>query len=632
MAINRINKKGLFFIIDALLASAIILGGLLLITSNYVSRQPNVHLNYLSQDLINSLSNYHLYEINNSYVQELIDNGNITNTDNTIIEQAGEFWAEGKNSIVYAFLGNITEGILPDNYGYGIWMDKEVLYKKDSPPPYSRSSSRKLISGIGKALPIKGYISRAMATTYSQNSTLIIPFYTAGAGWYGSQTNPGEVVIDKYFEMNNVSVTNATFYISVHIQSGGPNYEIINFNNGTCIFYKDDLNFIGGDGTFDTRQVTGCLVSGTNHIQLKLQNLGYNAHIHPGMLLKVNYFLNGSLPFYENQFSKRYYFDNVVSYEGSNKLSGAWQMVPFFIPEDATNISAAINIHGKNIRDYTGNLRFDSWDGKKYARDYDYILFLNENSPFDYDNHPPMNPQYNYSGAQVNSRLVEGTNIISVYFNNYGDQAWGGGMPQIYSDPINDPENSSYIEVNYSLERVAPYGHIPFTQVQEFGGAAHWQKETSFSFPEGAGMMGNVFAHIVQQYSYMVDVDADTYTPPLNRVFSSPSARAVPTAVYIPKNVLDLSPNANNYIRITDRARNDLLPYTAVEYTFYIPSMIGYGRVFSTQAEAEEDALNRLSDLLGDFISGDNIILESSQMNDVPTMWGPAVVEVRVWH
>jgi hypothetical protein len=144
--------------------------------------------------------------------------------------------------------------------------------------------------------------------------------------------------------------------------------------------------------------------------------------------------------------------------------------------------------------------------------------------------------------------------------------------------------------------------------------------------------MANVFTHIVQQYSYIVNVKADTHTPPGNTVFTSPSSRTVPTTVYVPNNVLGLSPLTNNYVRVTDTNMNDILGNSSVEYSFYLPSMVGYGTVYANQIAAESDANSRLSALLGSFVSAQNIVVESSSMRDVPSMWGPAVMEVRAWH
>ncbi|MBW2996248.1 hypothetical protein KY332_03035 [Candidatus Woesearchaeota archaeon] len=627
------GKHGFFFTVDALLAASILLGGLIVLSSHYINNQPTSPLNYLAQDIINALDSLQINELNNSYVDELIANGNITDLNNSILQQAGEFWAVDKFDIAEKFMGNATKDIIPERYGFGLWISNDLLYQRDSPSPRSRSSAKKIVSGVDKNKPIEGYASKARANQYLKNSSKVFQFYAAGAGWQGSEADPSEVIIDKYLDLPNVNVIDALFYLSVHIQSGGPDYEIANINDGTCIIMKDDLNFIGGDGTFDVKDVTGCFTDGINKVTMKLRNLGYNAHIHPGTLLKIDYWINGSSVFYENEFSNRYYFDNVLSLEGSNQRSGAWQIVPFYLPEGAADVSVSARIIGRNIYDYTGPLRFQSWDGWLKRADYDYMFFINGDEPFDADDHPDRNVTYTYTPAQVEDELIDGTNVVSVYFNNYGDTAWGDGMPEIYSDPINDSGGSSYVEVNYTLPQgVAPFGSIEVSTVEDFGGEADWEKETSFSFPFGAGTMGDVFAHIVQQYSYMVNVEADIYTPPGNNVFSSPSSRAVPTSVYILKSVLDLSPTANNYVRIEDIYGNDILPNSSVEYSFYVPASVSYGEVFATQQEAEDDALIRLNETLGEFISAQDIIVETGNIRDVPSLWGPSVMEVRVWH
>jgi len=628
-----LNNKGFFFTIDALLAASILLGGLIIISSHYVDNQPAAHLNYLSQDIINSLDELKINELNNSYVDELINNSNITNINNSLLQQIGEFWAEEKYSIAEQFMDNVTRDIIPDIYGFGIWINDDLIYQRDNPPPSSRSGAKKLITGIEKKKPIDGYISKARANNFMKTGTKIVSFSPEGAGWDGDWDDPGEAVIDKYFEIpNSMNITGADFYVSLHIEDDGPDWEVININNGACIINRDEIYFLGGEGTFDVIDIDECLNNGENQVRLRLRNIGYNGHVHPGMLIKINYTMNESTPSYNNSYFKRYYFDNVISNEGSDEESGAWASLPFYIPEDATDVEVNMHITAQNIRDYTGWGWFYAWDGWRRARNYDYMLFINEDNPFDYDGSPSVNMVYDYDSSELDSEVVEGTNVVSVYLNNYADYEWGGGQPEIYSDPFNDADNSSYIDVSYNLPETAPYGSIKVNQIDEFGGNADWEKEISFSFPEEATDMGNVFTHIVQQYSYIVDVEADIYTPPSNLVFTSPSSRAVPTSVYIPGDVLSLSPIANNYVRISDRNWNDILPESSVEYNFYIPSFVGYGNVFSTQQEAEDDAISRLNDTLGNFISADNIIVESSEMKDVPTMWGPAVMEVRVWH
>jgi len=81
----RMGRKSVFFTLDALVAAGILLMGILIMSSYHINRQPTVHLSYLSEDIMGVLSELKVSEINDSYVQELISNGNITNLNNSSI-------------------------------------------------------------------------------------------------------------------------------------------------------------------------------------------------------------------------------------------------------------------------------------------------------------------------------------------------------------------------------------------------------------------------------------------------------------------------------------------------------------------------------------------------------------------
>jgi hypothetical protein len=427
----------------------------------------------------------------------------------------------------------------------------------------------------------------------------------------------------------------------LHIENAS-NWTVININgkNGICNLSQKNLSAseVGvpnnrGVSVFAKKDIKSCLNLGWNNITLRLRNRNYNGHIHPGMFMKIDYQLNDSILQASANFSKRYYFDNVTSINGSDSQSGAWAILPFFIPEDSSNVKVAIHIEGRNIRDSSSGT-FTAWDGNsKNEKEYDYIIFVNGNTPFGSNSSPASNPIYNYNSSQLSSKIITGTNVVSVYFNCYSDYDWGGtNRPAIYSDPINYPSNSSYVEVNYTLNQQIPYGSIKITRSREFGGSSSNPKSANFSFPSQAIRMGDVFTNIAENISDMVNVYADIYNPPQYNIFSSPSTRAVPTSVFIPRNRLSLSPSANNYMKIQDTNPDNLvLPNSTLEYSFYIPSFVGYGSVFATQSEAEQDALNRLNQTIGSFISSGDLIPDSSGMTDVPSLWGPAIIEVRVW-
>ena len=146
----KLMKKGIYFAIDSILAGALILFVIVFASSFYVKEQPIFHINYLSQDLINTLSTITVSEIDNDYLNGLISSGDIENIDNTILEQIGEFWAGGELVLANKTTMNVTESLMPNSTGFGIWMDNETIYTRDIPLKKSLISSKKLISGISK--------------------------------------------------------------------------------------------------------------------------------------------------------------------------------------------------------------------------------------------------------------------------------------------------------------------------------------------------------------------------------------------------------------------------------------------------------------------------------------------------
>ncbi|MBW2972439.1 hypothetical protein KY359_05370 [Candidatus Woesearchaeota archaeon] len=632
------RKRALFFTIDALIAALIMIAGLLMMTSSYVSEQPKTMINTLSQDLLNILSELQVWEVNNSFIQELYENGSITDLNSTLLEQIGEFWADENVTLAAAFAENVSEGMLDTIFGYSIIFDNDTIYTRANPVKNSLVTSKKIITGIQKSKPVKGYIAKARATTVSKTTSLVVPYAPAGAGWKGSADAPGVVQVLKYFELPDVSIINASLYLSLHLDRGSPDWDIVTINEGACVITRDDMDLApGSEGVFRIFQLNAsCFGVGNNSISLDLRNLGYNAHIHPGTFLIVNYNQSETPETLQWEHSERLYFDNVNSTEGGTGAgAGPWVIRPFHIPTEATNISVSIQVAGRGVRDYTASCtpsrRFYGWGSNHCMRDYDYIVFLNSDTPFDSDDSPSSDPVYTYSPSQTADHIINGTNLIAVYFNNYEDSVWGEDTEIIYSDPVGNASGSSYVEVNYSSPPALPYGVIEIRRVEEFGGVPNYTKDTNFSFPVEAEGVSSVFVHPVELYSYITEVYSDTGYPPGNLVFQSPSSRAVPSDIYVPLWTLDKTPLIPNYERIVETSWNEVLPNSTIDYGFYIKGFVGYGQVFATWDEAIEDAVARLQDILGTYVNASDLLIENTTMSGVPSLWGPAVSEVRVW-
>lgn len=217
------SKKSVFFTIDALLASGIIILSIVLISKFYYSEQQTANVNYASRDLINVFSALTVSQINNAYVQNLTASGIITNTNNTLIEQIGEFWSEESPELAANFTRNITEGVIPSNYGFSVLVNDEVIYSRSLPLTRSLVSSKKIISGIAKAKPTEGYTSRAYLSRISSKtntkyyaSDIIAPCYKSA----GDSSNADKASIEYTIDLPaDANVTNATWILVPAIAS-----------------------------------------------------------------------------------------------------------------------------------------------------------------------------------------------------------------------------------------------------------------------------------------------------------------------------------------------------------------------------------------------------------------------------
>ncbi|MBI2650299.1 hypothetical protein HYX04_03220 [Candidatus Woesearchaeota archaeon] len=154
-----IKKRGYFFILDAVLGLSVIVIGVLLITSSYVNAPKQTQVVLLSDDLMNFLSNTKIRDINNPYAGiggTLWSQGAITDSENTLLQQIGEFYATNKIDIADKFVQNVSAGTIPSQFRYEVWIDGVTIYPKIKTPEHIKSrnstelllTSKKLAFGI----------------------------------------------------------------------------------------------------------------------------------------------------------------------------------------------------------------------------------------------------------------------------------------------------------------------------------------------------------------------------------------------------------------------------------------------------------------------------------------------------
>jgi len=166
-----VGRRGYFFTLDSILALFIIFAGLSIMSGIFANSQSRTQLNYYSTDIINMLAELKVGELNNSYLNELIANGNITDNDLTVLEQIGIFWVTNKTDLAIAIAENISSDLVPNRYGFEFRVSNDYVYGSNKTGKDEVVTRKSMISGIEKARPIKGTSARIYLHQISSTMT-----------------------------------------------------------------------------------------------------------------------------------------------------------------------------------------------------------------------------------------------------------------------------------------------------------------------------------------------------------------------------------------------------------------------------------------------------------------------------
>jgi len=303
-------KKGVFFTIDALLASGIIILTIVLISKFYYSEQQTTNINYASKDMVNVFSSMTVDGVNNEYVKSLISSGLITDTNNTLIEQIGDFWANDNIGLAKNFTKNLTEEIIPKNYGFSVLVDGEEVYSRNISVTKSLVSTRKIISGIAKAKPTNGYTARVLLNGIKSKKTSAYSYFGGYEG-DGNLTKklilPNDVISfnSSYIELD--AGGNFNLYINgifsgsyAKGSSGGGNMLADKWNLSSAYLsnFRAGENIIGINFTSGNNYIAGGFVkvSYTTSSYNDTQIPGYEKYYFPGIAGNINIYSSVYIP------------------------------------------------------------------------------------------------------------------------------------------------------------------------------------------------------------------------------------------------------------------------------------------------------------------------------------------------
>ncbi len=312
--------KAYFFSLDAFLGAAIVILGVLLASSLYVAPQETSQIAQFSRDMTSVLSEIRVYEVNNSYVQSLIESGEIKNANNSVLEQIGEFWAANKTGQAKYFALNITEGLIPKKYGFGIYADDNVIL---SAPAINKSliSSRKMVSGIAQSKPTEGFAARAVLSKISGKTSKEFIYF---GGYEGDGNITSRIFLQPYDTIQEI-------YMEMAVNGSFELY----INNAYSGTYKDQTGDLSrADKYYVNFSYFSNLKSGDNTIKFRMNESKYIG----GGYFRVDYnvsSINYSTPEYDGTYvTKKEYLDGidgVINIYSSFYIPGELQSMEMFL-------------------------------------------------------------------------------------------------------------------------------------------------------------------------------------------------------------------------------------------------------------------------------------------------------------
>lgn len=285
------NKKGVYYTLDAVLASMFLLGAIYLMIENPIKDTSYNQQNYLSQDLLNSLSELKISELNSPVIQAQIADGTLDG-NKSIIEQAGEYWAvydnaSAENILKLSFNATILLNNKSLNITIGDGLTSDQLLSSGNSNAGSENQnadvSRRMVAGISKGLPLTGYSSSAVLKKIRNKKTASYAYFGGLVGQgnisFFISDLPSDFTSDKatLIYLEGDFGTNFTFYINDIQCDGGSAGGEFNVTRGAVNITSWNIN-----------ECNTSLVTGTNTFWINFTG-PINASYVAGGFLKIQY-------------------------------------------------------------------------------------------------------------------------------------------------------------------------------------------------------------------------------------------------------------------------------------------------------------------------------------------------------
>ncbi len=200
----------------------------------------------------------------------------------------------------------------------------------------------------------------------------------------------------------------------------------------------------------------------------------------------------------------------------------------------------------------------------------------------------------------------------------------------------------SYLRYNYTPHATLDYGEASIAiESDRFGGDVETPKYGSFYIPSGSRVLdAHVTSYSSMYWTSSVGLNTSrtggvwTNVYNVSRYGYEYTETGDPFIVNLPSNMLSVA--EDNLVSVDTALAADSptggSPYDRVIYHAAVESLVGYGDAYFTLENATEDAIDRLEDKLSEFdITALEIVTPHLYISELPSLWGPSIMEIRVW-
>ena len=271
--------RGIMYTIDSAVAIVIIAGAIIALTSMQASSISSSSDAHVVEDLTIALSTITVSESTNPYIAQLRSTENISSAqeERTLLEYLSELWAFNETDTAQALYENLTAGLGP-RFPTQLLINNEAIAGTGLGERTLTRSAR-LVSGINKSAPVRGYSANLFLTGANTRTTNHYHYFD---GLTGMGTITMNVYIPENAEIFNVSmeaVPGADFTVTI--------------NGNTCGSYTAGDPALNVAQAYTIENTASCnfseIFEGSNTVTIEFPSADFTDQYIAGGFLRIRY-------------------------------------------------------------------------------------------------------------------------------------------------------------------------------------------------------------------------------------------------------------------------------------------------------------------------------------------------------